>query len=130
MSKNPFVSKSSQRVPIVADKVVKKQLILRDAILWYGKKDVLFNHGKSFHYQMIESIPDISCLLQVNAVVLQEAALNPYLSQINFAVNYDVPVIWVHSHLIPHSWMWSFKLCYVGKTEVLPFWGSVCEMIV
>lgn len=133
MNPNSFISKSanpvSNNVANYSLRFVDRQPVLHDIILWYGKQDAVSEYGSSFGYKIIDSIQDNSNLLQVKALILRDASLSLYLNQINFAVNYDIPVIWIHSHLIPHDWMWSFKFCCVGKVEVVNLWRHICELI-
>lgn len=123
-----FSSKSARHFPQKVVKVNNRKVCLQDNILWYGKQDAFYECGQSFGYNLIDSFSDISQLLQMKALILREASLRPYIQQINFAVNYDIPVIWFHSHLIPHDWMWSFKFCCIGDIEKVNFWRHICEL--
>lgn len=127
-----FRSKSSR---IVASKIkdspityTEKAPLSKDTILWCGELNEVSEYGVNFRYRMIDSIEDNSSILQLYALILNDVNLNSYIKMINFAINYDIPVVWLHSHLVPHDWMWSFKLCYVGKLDVLDFWRHVCEL--
>lgn len=123
-----FYSRSAKRESNVT-KISPKKLILNDTVLWYGKQDALSKLGVTFGHEIIDSIQDNSSLLCVKALIFRETSLESYIQKINFAVNYDIPVVWLHSHLIPHNWIWSFKLCFIGEINPLSFWIRICEMI-
>lgn len=103
------------------------------AILWLGKKDAYWNFGEEIGFKIIDAevaFGDMSLILSAKALVICETAFRlNQMRLINFASNYGVPSVWVHSHIVPHQWMWSFNLCVVGKPDLGKVWRQICQLI-
>jgi hypothetical protein len=133
---NSFISKSSKisnetkTVVVVTPPASEKHIPHnKEIILWYGYRDDLCDHGRRMGYHIINTVPDVSSIIHVKALVLCDVHIQSYINILNFAVNYDIPVVWIHSHMTPDNWMWSFKICIVGKVDSFMLWRYICEMI-
>ena len=136
---NIFISKSARTVNKKAGKVIStiekpKFRFDNNFIAWIGSDS--YDLAKAscaygFDEFWYKTKADLEKILFAKAVILCNVLMTPdVLAAINFAAEYGVPLVWIHSYRHPPArQIWSFTFCINYQPKITLFWRALCRKI-
>lgn len=126
----PSVKKGNTRIVDVELQIYKKPVLF-----WIGQQpeDDYLELGTSLGFEnRVMRNKDMSVLVYATALVVNQLKTYSFpkcLDIIGFAINYNVPVFWIDSYVVPRQWIHSFRGIFVGNVEAGYFWKSLLSQV-
>jgi len=123
--------KAHKRNRAVKDQTVI-QVIRDPSIYIIGKVDDGFvKYGTNLGLEIKELTRNRFNLFGARHLIYYELSSSLFSTKMrffNFAINYSIPVSWIHSYVVPYNWMCQFNNIIVGDFKFGDVWRQICEL--